>query len=484
MIPHRLFKSLEDGQKYCESLFSTDSFDFIMQRVFVHELPVLLVYMSGLVNNDSLSHLLAHLQKHESEKDIENVEEEAAYFHANFNFQSVSPSEKKEDFLLGVMSGQVGIITAMGLCYTTEFRQYPGRNPEEPDNERVIRGSRDGFAENIILNAGLIRRRIRSPKLRLELRQVTSKSKMDVAICYMDDLVNEQHLQWVKDRFDQIRHDGLTMADKSLEEWIFAQKFHPVPFVRYSERPDIVAAHLLEGHIAIVVDTSPSVMLMPVSIFHLLMHAEEHRQAPLIGTVMRALRYFAFLASLFLLPFWYLLATEKENLPKWLSFIGVADPSEVPLYLQLVIADLGIEFLRIAAIHTPTPLATAMGLIAGVMIGQVAIDVGLFTGEAILYTAITAVMTFAIPHYELSISMKVFRQLLLAATAAFAVNGFFIGSFIIFSYLMLLRPMRIPYLWPLVPFFPHAFARVFIRFPLSEDALRPYIVGAKQRKRV
>lgn len=478
-MKHQLFTSLEHGLAYCESQFGTNSFDVIMQKVYIRDLPVLLVYMSGLVNNDSLSNLLAHLQHFE---DVE-VEDEEAYFHAHFNFQSVSEPDTIEKFLLGVMSGQVGIITASGICYTTEFRQYPGRNPEEPDNERVIRGSRDGFAENIIINAGLIRRRIRSPKLRLEMQQITSIGKTDVAICYMDDLVNTEHLSWVKDRFKQIHHDGLTMGDKSLEEWLFTQKFHPVPFVRYSERPDIVAAHLLEGHIAVVVDTSPSVMLMPVSIFHLLMHAEEYRQAPVIGSIMRLLRYAAAILSVFLLPVWYLFATHTEDLPKWISFIGVADPSEVPLYLQLVIADFGIEFLRIAAIHTPSPLATAMGLIAGVMIGQVAIDVGLFTGEAILYTAITAVMTFAIPHYELSISTKVFRQVLLAATALFAANGLFVMSFILFSYLMLLRPMKVPYLWPLVPFFPSAFARVLIRFPMSDDALRPYIVGAKKRQR-
>ncbi len=128
----------------------------------------------------------------------------------------------------------------------------------------------------------------------------------------MEGIANEHHLKWIKERFEQIHHDGLTMADKSLEEWVFKQKFNPVPFVRYSERPDIVAAHLLEGHIAIVVDTSPSVILVPATLFHLLMHAEEYRQAPLIGTVMRSLRYAAAFLSLFLIPFWYLLATNTK----------------------------------------------------------------------------------------------------------------------------------------------------------------------------
>lgn len=479
-MTNQLFTSLEEGRKFCEEQFGKNvSFDLIMQEAHVSQLPILLVYVSGLVDNTNLTNMLVHLQ-HTHRDEIDDEEE---YFHAHFNFQSITPSESKDKFLLGALSGQVAIITKSGYCYTTEFRNYPGRNPEEPDNERVIRGSRDGFAENIIINASLIRRRIRSPQFRIELQQISTLGKTDVAICYMNNLVNEHHLEWIKERFKQIHHDGLTMADKSLEEWIFKQKFNPVPFVRYTERPDIVAAHLLEGHIAIVVDTSPSVMLMPVSLFHLLMHAEEYRQAPMIGTIMRGLRYVAAFLSIFLLPFWYLLATNTKDLPEKIAFIGVSEPSEIPLYLQLVVADLGIEFLRIAAIHTPTPMSTAMGLIAGIMIGDMAVNVGLFSAEAILYTAITALMTFAIPHYELSISTKVFRQLLLAATAIFAANGFFIASLGIFLYLYALRPMQIPYLWPLVPFFPTAFARVMIRYPMSDDALRPYIVGAKKRKR-
>ncbi|MER2115322.1 MAG: spore germination protein, partial [Solibacillus isronensis] len=151
---------------------------------------------------------------------------------------------------------------------------------------------------------------------------------------------------------------------------------------------------------------------------------------------------------------------------------------------QILIADIGIEYLRIAAIYTPTPLSTAMGFIAGIIIGQIAIDVGLFSSEIVLYTAITAIFTFAIPNYELSISVKVFRLMLLSATALFGINGFFIGGFLIFTYLCSLKPMNVPYLWPLVPFFPKAFARVVIRTPMSEDAPRPFIVNAKKRKRV
>lgn len=479
---NKLFTSMETAEEIFKQQFGDPgSFDVVMQKIYVKHLPTFVVYVSGLVQNESITAMLSNLQYVDSP--LTSTDNDPQYFTAHFNYHGLSPIDTLDDALLAILSGRVLFVTQHGYTYGGEFRQYPGRNPEEPDNEKVIRGSRDGFAENIIINAALIRRRIRTPQLRIELQQLTTISKTDVAICYLKDVASEPHLKWLHERMDQIRHDGLTMGDKSLEEWIFTQKFHPVPFVRYSERPDIVAAHLLEGHIAILVDTSPSVILLPTTMFHLLMHAEEYRQAPLIGTVMRWLRYFAVIMSVLLLPFWYLLATNEHHIPDKVKFIGLAETSEVPLYLQLVIADAGIEFLRMAAIHTPTPLATAMGLIAGVLIGQIAIDVGLFTGEAVLYTAIVALFSFAIPNYELSISMKVFRQILLALTALFAANGFFIGVAVLFFYLASLKPMNTPYLWPLVPFFPKAFTRVLIRYPMADDALRPFITKAKKRKR-
>lgn len=480
VMTNQLFSSFQDAEKFLQDEFGGgESFDVCIKRIYIKNMDALTVYISGLVNGESLAEVLANTQFEEEEE----IEDDKAYFHAHFNYHGVDEAKSVKDFLLGVLSGRVGFVTEQGYCYLAEFRNYPGRNPEEPDNEKVIRGSRDGFAENIIQNTALIRRRIRSTDLRFNMHQISTLGQTDVALTYMKNVVNEQHLEWVKERFKQIHHDGLTMADKSLEEWLFKQRFHPLPFVRYSERPDIVAAHLLEGHIAIVVDTSPSVMIMPVTMFHLLQHAEEYRQAPLIGSTMRLLRYAALMLSFLLLPIWYLLATHEELLPDRLSFLGVEKVGEVPLFLQVVIADIGIEYLRIAAIHTPTPLSTAMGLIAGVIIGQIAIDVGLFSSEVVLYTAIAAIFTFAIPNYELSISVKVFRLVLLALTALFGPEGFFIGIFLLVTYLGSLKPMNVPYLWPLIPFFPKAFLRVFIRFPMSDDALRPFIVGAKQRKR-
>lgn len=481
-MTNKLFNSLEEAENFLIEQFGDgESFDVGIKHLFVKDLPVLCAYISGLVDGEALTQLLSNMLPDE---DIEiDLEDEKEYFESYFNFHGRSKETERKAYLLAILSGQVTFITKSGYCYVAELRNYPGRSPEEPDNEKVIRGSRDGFTEGISQNTALIRRRIRNSNLRFELHKVSKIGQTDVALAFIKDIANTEMLDKLRQRIGQIEHDGLTMADKSLEEWLFKQKFHPVPFVRYSERPDIVAAHLLEGHIAIIVDTSPSVIIVPATVFHLLQHAEEYRQAPLVGTFVRFMRYFGAIMGLLLLPLWYVFATNPSILPDAISFLGEEKKSHIPLLLQILIGDIGIEFLRMAAIHTPSPLSTAMGLVAGVIIGQIAIDVGLFSSEVVLYTAVAAILTFIIPTYELSISVKLFRLALLIMTGLWGVNGLFIGIFLLFTYLCSLRPMQAPYMWPLIPFFPVAMLRVLIRFPMTADALRPYVVASKQRKR-
>ncbi|ALC85894.1 MULTISPECIES: spore germination protein [Bacillaceae] len=471
---------MSEAEEYLKEKFGVnESYDVGILHTHLYEFPVLLVYINGLVDGLVLTELLTNVQDNNWHTDLDENRVMEHYF----PYHAITEYDSKEKWLAALLSGQVTFILKNGSVYTIDVRSYPGRQPEEPDNEKVVRGSRDGFTENIVQNTALIRRRIRDTDLRFELHQVSNLGQTDIAITFIKGIANEDNLGQIRDRLKQINHDGFTMTDKALEEWLFKQGFHPLPFVRFTERPDIAAAHLLEGHIVIVVDTSPSVIIVPTTLFHHLQHAEEYRQAPIIGTVARQLRYLGVLLSLFLLPLWYLFAKHPEFLPKALEFLGPKKLSEIPLLLQILFADVGIEFLRLAAIHTPTPLSTAMGIIAALVIGQMAVDVGLFIPEVILYTAITAIFTFAIPSYELSITTKIFRLFILLSTAIFGVNGFFIALVILFWYVCSVKPLNVPYLWPVVPFFPKAFLRIFIRFPMPADAKRPFITRAPVRKR-
>ena len=479
----KLFRSMEEGQEWFEARFGKgETFDATARSLHLWDMPALLLYINGLVDGNTITTLLTEMQGNTGRRDQEG--DGAERFLSFFPYHAVSDVKDADELLTAILSGQAAFVTPEGYVFTIDIRSYPGRQPEEPDNEKVVRGPRDGFTENLIQNTALVRRRLRTEKLRFEMHKTTLNGKTDVAITYMQGAASEEHLAYIRERLDAIDHDGLTMTDKSLEEFLFKQSFHPMPFVRFTERPDICAAHLLEGHIAIIVDTSPSAILVPATLFHHLQHAEEYRQAPFLGTAVRLIRFFGAAMSLVLLPFWYLIATHQQYLPDFLSYIGPKDIGEVPLLLQLLIGDIGIEVLRMAAIHTPTPMSTAMGLVAAIVIGQVAIDVGLFTPEVVLYVAVSAIFTFAIPSYELSITTKVFRIFILLATALLGAPGFFLSMAVLFYYLCSLKPMGVPYLWPAVPFFPHAMLRVLIRFPMTADEPRPFITDAPNRDRV
>lgn len=478
-----LFTSKTEAEAWFVDKFGTgETFDAVTRAIHLWEMPVLLLYINGLVDGQTITTLLTETQDAETGDEASHHSGEKLLTY--FPYHAVEQPKSKEEFLTSILSGLAGFVTDDGFTFLIDIRSYPGRQPEEPDNEKVIRGARDGFTENILQNTTLIRRRLRTPNLRFEMHKVSAVGKTDVAISYIKGAANEEMLDGIRKRLDEIETDGLTMTDKSLEEYLFKQRYNPMPFVRYTERPDICAANLLEGRIAIIVDTSPSAILVPTTIFDHLQHAEEYRQTPFIGTFIRMIRMIGSIFSLLLLPFWYLISTKTQHIPHFMSYIGPDDPGAVPLFVQLLLADLGIEVLRMAAIHTPTPMTTAMGLVAAIVIGQVAIDVGLFTPEVVLYVAVSAMLTFAIPSYELSITTKVFRISLLIGAAVAGAPGFFIILALLFFYLSSMKPLNVPYLWPALPFFPKAMLRVILRRPMTEDGPRPFIVDSPNRDRM
>ncbi len=398
--------------------------------------------------------------------------------------QSVQPIKTLDEMVTQVLSGLIVVVVeGSNTALAVDVRSYPGRSPQEPDTEKVVRGSRDGFVENIVLNTALTRRRIRDERLRIEIMKIGERSKTDVAIGYLADVADPDLVNIIRKELKAIEVDGIPMADKTIEEFILKQGFNPFPLVRYTERADVAAAHILEGHVVIYVDTSPSVIIAPTTYFHHVQHAEEFRESPLMGTFMRWSRFLGILVSIFLLPLWMLFVLEPELLPKTLSFIGPNEKTNIPIVVQIILADFGLEFLRIAAIHTPTPLSTAMGLIAAVLIGQIAVDVGLFVPEVILYVAVAGIGTFTTPSYELSVANKIIRMILVVLVAAFHTPGFVIGTTLVFIYLARTRALDTPYLWPFLPFEPKGFLQIIFRRAIPGSFLRPSIVHPRNRYR-
>ncbi|MED3562967.1 spore germination protein [Bacillus xiapuensis] len=458
------------------------SFDLNIRKLKVLKKDVHIYAVSGLVDTRFAIELveeLVEINDHEKlSADLFKIIENRL---VNQSVQPITLLTEMVDYILSGLI--VVVIDGESTAFVVDVRSYPGRSPQEPDTEKVVRGARDGFVENIILNTALIRRRIRDERLRYEMIKVGKRSKTDVSLCYLEDVADPDLVNILRKELKLIDVDGIPMADKTIEEFILKQGWNPFPLVRYTERADVAAAHVLEGHVIILVDTSPSVIITPTTFFHHVQHAEEFRESPAMGTFLRWTRFLGVLTSIFLLPLWLLFVLEPSLLPEKLSFIGPNEQTNIPIIIQIFLADFGIEFLKIAAIHTPTPLSTAMGLIAAVLIGQIAISVGLFVPEVILYVAVSGIGTFTTPSYELSVANKIGRLTLLLLVAFFHTPGFVIGATLLFLFLVKMRAFNTPYFWPFLPFEPKGFLQIILRRAIPASLLRPSIVHPRNRYR-
>jgi stage V sporulation protein AF len=481
---YELGKDLKRNMEFFDrELGVKESFDIIKRPISVGGRDGVFYMVDGFVKDDIMLHIMRGLMNIQREEILDDNLE--ILFKKYIPYVEVEKQKDVSTIITFVLAGAVCfMLDGYGFAFVIDARTYPARGPEEPDIERVSRGARDGFVETVVFNTALIRRRLRDPRLRMELMQVGKRSRTDIVVCYINDITNPRLVGKIKKRLSTINIDGLPMAEKSLEELLDPKgNWNPFPKVRYTERPDVAAVHLLEGHVVIIVDGSPSVIIAPTTYFHHLQHAEEYRQNPLVGAYLRWIRFLGIFASTFLLPLYYLVSVEPGLLPDYLQFIGPEKFGKVPLLVQFLLAEIGVDLIRMAAIHTPSPLATAMGLIAAVLIGEIAINIGLFVPEVILYAALAAVGTFSTPSYEVSLANRFIRYFLLLASAVFKLPGYVGGIILLFVFLALSRSFGIPYLWPLIPFNAAALFHIILRSPVPIQKYRPAVLEPLDKKR-
>jgi len=480
----KIDRSLDKNHEFLHEKLDLDiNFDVGFREYKIANKKINLYFVNGLTNTAFIIQILKQISA--VDRPLTNAGAFKELFEHSLSHVQVETVDNLDEAVDKLLSG---ILVILGDTWdkglVVDVRSYPGRGPEEPDTERVVRGSRDGYTENLILNTALTRRRIRDVRLRMEVLQVGERSKTDICISYIQDIANPRLVKEIKEKLSAIEVDGIPMAEKVVEEFVVKQGYNPFPKVRFTERPDVAAAHLLEGHVMIMVDTSPVVIIMPTTYFHHVQHAEEFRQNPALGMYIRWVRFIGIFASLLLLPLWTLFVLEPQLLPEHLKFIGPNDKDySLPIILQFLLAELGIDLMRMAAIHTPTPLATALGLVAAILIGQIAIDVGLFIPEVILYLSVAAIGMFATPSYELSLANKMVRIFLLIVTYVFKIPGFIIGVTLVFIALTMMKSLKTPYLWPLVPFNLKALMSIFFRFTSLMNKTRPSIVHPQDSKK-
>lgn len=472
--PEKIFSAkFQENYDYLFRRLGADiNYDIIPYELTVAGHPSAFFMVQGFVDDTVLAMLLSNIS---ALSEMAPTELFVVLKDKYFPVSQIEVIEDLDNLIDGVLMGQVAFIldgVSQGLLL--DLRAFAARGPQEPDLEKVVRGSRDGFTETVVYNTQLIRRRIRDESLRTKMLQIGRRSRTDVCVCYIEDVANSHLVAMVLEKLQAIDIDGLPMAEKSVEELITpGMIWNPFPKVRYTERPDVAAEHLLEGHILILVDTSPSVIILPATYFYHFQHAEEFRQSPLVGGYLRIVRMIAIFLSVFILPLWYLSVVEQ----------GLAIPGSVSVFGQLIIAEIVVDIIRLAAIHTPSPLTTSLGLVAALLVGNLSVDLGLFSTHVVMYTAAAATASFATPSYELSMAHRLVRVLLLCAIFAAGKIGFWVAVAAVFLFLSGTKSFGIPYLWPLVPFHGKALKEIFFRTPIPKQIYRPAILQPKNKVR-
>ncbi|NLP44378.1 MAG: spore germination protein [Peptococcaceae bacterium] len=477
-------KSYQENVDYLNTKLGVpENFDIIVREMTVGGKKLAIYSVNGMVARPAVNIILETFSEVEKSELLVNALDKLVKF--KIVDLQVSDVESMDEVIYFILSGTMAIIVeGKNQAIIVDIRSYPSRMPQEPDVERVTRGSRDGFTETLVFNTILIRRRLRDPGLRMKLVKAGSRSKTDVCIAYIEDITNPDMVKYIEKEIKNISIDGIPMAEKSVEEFILGSKYwNPFPRVRYTERPDVATIHLLEGNVIILVDNSPSVIIAPCTLWHHVQHAEEYRQEPVVGAYLRWVRFMAILASVFLFPLWLAAALNPHLLPESFQFIGIKEPAKIGLLWQALIGEVAVDILRMAAIHTPSPLATALGLIAVFMLGEIAIEVGIFTPEVIMYLAIAATGTFATPSYELAQANRLARIFLILCVGLFNFWGLAIGILLLFILLLRTKSFGVPYLWPLIPLDFNALKTILIRYPVPIANLRPSIFKPLDRIR-
>ena len=427
------------------------NFDLVYRVVEFGGRKACFYFVDGFLKDEILQKLLQFFQSIKKEDMPDSPHEMSKLCMPYGEVDIISGWEK---ILKNLLSGVTIIfIDGYDKCLAIDCRTYPMRSVSEPEKDKVLRGSKDGFVETLVFNTALIRRRIRTPELTMEIKNVGESSKTDIVICYMEDRVDKKFLKQVTERLESIKVDALTLNQESLVECLYPYKwYNPFPKFKFSERPDTAAAQLLEGSVVLLVDNSPSCIILPVTVFEIIEEADDYYFPPITGTYLRLNRYVIAVITLLLTPVWLLFVNHPEWVPEWLAFTVIRDEINVPIILQLFILEFAIDGLKLAAVNTPNMLSTPLSVITALVLGEFSVKSGWFNSETMLYMAFVAVANYTQQSYELGYALKFMRMILLVLTQLFGIYGLVGG--IMFTVILLASNKTISgksYFYPLFP---------------------------------
>lgn len=427
----KVFSKRDKNVDYMNQMLPVeDSFDIVQRDIQIGGKDATFYFIDGFTKDESM---LKIMDSFFNIKEGDMPKDAATFATTCIPYVEVDVIGDFDQIFRNLLSGVTCLfIDGYQACLAIDCRTYPARSVDEPDKDKSLRGSRDGFVETIVFNTALMRRRIRDRHLVMKMLEVGESSRTDVALCYMDDRVDQELLKNLNYRIRDIKVDDLRMNQQSLAECLFKRKwYNPFPKFKFTERPDTAAACLLEGKVVILVDNSPSAMILPTSILDIIEEANDYYFPTLTGMYLKISRALITFLTIFLTPVFLLFMQNLSWLPKIFAFVAVKDTVNIPLIFQLLMLEVAIDGLRLAALNIPSMLSTPLSVIAGLVMGEFSVKSGWFNAEVMLYMAFVAVANYTQPNFELGYALKFMRLELLVLTAVFNWIGFLAGTVIV-----------------------------------------------------
>ena len=462
--------SFDKNVKMLDSYFRVeDNFDVVNTSLSAGGRNAKIYYVDGFVNNEIAERVMNFLMSVEPLPEKMTAED---FAQRAVSYIETQISDDGDTIAKVVYSGAVLLVVdGFSTGFLIKTRNFPRRSVQEPDNDKVLRGAHDGFVEGLLFNTALIRRRLRDRDLIMEVHEAGTRSRTDIALCYLESKADMKTVRRLRSKISKIDVNTLSMSQESLIECLVRkQVFNPFPKVRYTERPDSAAACIAEGSIIVIVDNSPAAMIVPTSFFEFLQDTNDYYFPPIVGTYLRFIRMLIFGLALLLSPTWYLLVSNPQYIPDWLSFIIIKEHYTVPVIVQLLIIEVVIDTLKLASLNTPNALSNSFSVIGALVLGDLAVKAQLFSSEVVLFMAFVAIANFAQPSFELGYAFKLSRIFILVLTAAFGLWGYIAGVVLVFAEMLFTKTITgRGYLYPLLPFNAKTLSRLLIRHPISRD---------------
>ena len=443
------------------------SFDLVARELYLGDTKAYFITINGMCRSEVLQQIFSDLQNPLYTKDA-TIHQIQTYLSAKVGYAQVELSCDIDKILRQLLSGpSILLIDGFPEAVIMDVRSYQTRSVEEPDTEHVTKGARDGFVETMLFNTNLIRRRIRSPRLTFELLSVGEDSKTDVSIAYLDQLADMDLLDKVRNTLKKLSISSLTMGSKSLEELLLQKRwFHPMPAIHSTERPDVACSYLMEGHILIIVDNSPSVLILPCSLFQFTQSPADYYRAPLTGCYLRLVRFLCIPLSLLLLPLFYLTTAYYPQFALKYHLLSSSDIGWLELTIFIFVAELLLDLFQYSSAHSASSYSGSLSIIGGLIIGDIAVKLQWVTEEVLFYTAVTLLATLSLASLELGDALRLYRLFLLIATACFGTWGFTIAAILVLLSILTTPTFgKTSYLWPLFPFHWAALKTLLFRYP-------------------